>query len=266
MKTGYIDAHLHLQDERLTKVEGYPENLIDPEVQLLLVNGTSPDDWEKVSELAAKHPKISPSFGLHPWWVGKENDDWFERLISILDTHPKAGIGEIGLDKWIRNSSFEKQKEVFEKQLHLATDSSIPPTIHCLKAWGTMLEMLTDSPIRKTGFLLHSYSGPPELVSSFLDLGAYFSISGYFARPDKVKRLEAWRRVPIDRLFVETDAPDMSPPSNLVRAEIFDTNESLINHPRNIISIYQWVADFYGIQVDDLKMQVIQNFNGLFNR
>ncbi len=261
------DTHLHVQDPRfdahqkqwITELDG--SGLVE-----CIVNGTSPNDWNQVSEVS-KHKKIRPAFGLHPWKLDEMSDDWFENLQSKLQSHRGAVIGEIGLDKWIRDPQFERQIEIFRQQLKLASALDLPPTIHCLKAWGHMLSILEKYHTLLPGFLLHSYSGPIEMVENFLELGAYFSISGYFAKPEKKNKLEAWKRIPLDRILIETDAPDMLPPPELQMRPIADKEHHPLNHPANIESIYSWASEWFGFsKVDEFARQIESNYRRLFGR
>ena len=261
----YFDAHLHLQDDRLGP---YQESIISSletnGITECIVNGTSPTDWKWVSTLGTKSRRIRPAFGLHPWKVSEAPDGWFETLQTFLNTNSGALIGEIGLDKWIRDPQFEQQIIAFEQQLQLAAALDLPPTIHCLQAWGHMLAILGKMHRRLPGFLLHSYSGPAEMVDNFVEMGAYFSISGYFAQPNKATKLEPWKRIPLDRILIETDAPDMLPPDTLQLIKLQDSEEKSLNHPTNIRSIYQWAANWFNMELEAFTQQIETNYRRLF--
>lgn len=259
----YYDAHLHLQDARLETIRDRFDDFRSAGIRKMVVNGTREQDWEAVA-LLGKNSMVRPAFGLHPWYVKNRSESWYEQLVEKLDTIPDALIGEIGLDKWVKEPCFKEQIGVFEKQLDLAIARNIPPAIHCLKAWGTLLDILKDrSPIHN-GFLLHSYSGPIEMVDAFVELGAYFSLSGYFARPDKIKKLKPWKIIPMDRLLIETDAPDMLPPVELRIETDGDKDGNPINHPLNLIRIYNWAADFREYDIESFKSLIEQNFQAFF--
>ncbi|MDC0088102.1 TatD family hydrolase [Akkermansiaceae bacterium] len=228
------DAHNHLQDSRFDDVrKDVIAEMLQSGVKKCVVNGTSPDDWEKVASLASEYPDlIIPSFGLHPWKA--PTDDWYDLLLHYLDTTANACIGECGLDRWIDDYDIEEQTETFIQQLDLATERNLPLSIHCLKAWGALLDILESRPLPERGFLLHSYGGSAELVPRLAKLGAYFSISGYFLHPRKRKVIEAFQQVPRDRLFIETDAPDMLPPEHLITHPL----KGEVNHPANIAALY----------------------------
>ena len=152
--------------------------------------------------------------------------------------------------------------------IHLRTPDwrkNLPVSIHCLKAWGRLLELLQENEVPKRGFLLHSYGGSAEMVSAFARLGAYYSFSGYFLREAKVRHREAFREVPTDRLLVETDAPDMQLPSQFNEYLLEDPEGKAVNHPANIRVVYRKLAKFLEESEDRLTKRVEKNFLSLFH-
>ena len=213
----FYDAHNHLQDDRFG---GRQNELLaacaKSGVARMVVNGASESDWPQVLALAknqggasvrASRTKIIPSFGYHPWHLAERTPDWLKNLEKFLDEIPSA-IGEIGLDRWKPNLSYDGQEEVFLAQLQLAAQRNLPVSIHCLQAWGRMLELLQKSPRPARGFVLHSFGGAAEMILPLAKLGAHFSFPGYFLHERKLRQREAFRQVPPDRLLIETDAPD----------------------------------------------------------
>ncbi len=255
-----IDAHLHLQDPRLADaLPGILEAARELGIERMVVNGTHPGDWEAVERLAAEHPEVTPCFGLHPWRVGSEQAGWLEELESRLKRLPGAGVGEIGLDRWIRDSDFGRQRETFAAQLDLAERLDRPVAIHCLRAWGTMLEILASASPRRAP-LLHSYGGPVEMVGDFTALGAFFSLSGHFFHPGKEGKLAAFDAVPADRLLLETDAPDMLPPPEMRPFHLVDPAGQEVNHPGNLLAIYEAAATRRGWSVEETIGRMRRNF------
>jgi len=259
---GLIDCHNHLQDERLAEMRPQiVEDLRSEGVTWWGVAGTSEDDWEEVARLAEAHPEVMPSFGLHPWKVEGRSHRWKARLRDCLERFPGSGVGEIGLDKWIRDADIDDQKVVFREQLAIAAELGRPVTIHCLQAWGSLLEewRACGAGIRA---VLHSFGGPTELLDDFAGAGAWFSLSGYFFRRDKRRKLEVFRSVPGDRLLLETDAPDMALPAYLdSRGGAFpgDGAECSVNHPANITVVYTEAARFLGEDVGSLAERMERN-------
>jgi TatD DNase family protein len=259
------DAHNHLHDSRLLPHRaGIMAELSRLEVTRAVVNGTREGDWEAVAALAAAESFVLPSFGLHPWYVAERTADWLDALRRQLAAHPGAGIGEIGLDRWVKGHDLELQKEVFLAQMAIASEENRPVTIHCLKAWGALWDLIESHPTPARGFLLHAYGGPMEMVKGFAERGARFSFNAYFLREQKHERREVFRQIPLERLLVETDAPDMLPPDELNRHPLSDDAGTPINHPGNIALAYESLAEIRSMPVEDLAKKVGENFDRLF--
>lgn len=265
MKVPLYDAHNHLQDARLKPfLTSILEEVSRLNVRRMVVNGSCEEDWPEVVALSKRHPHIVPSFGYHPWYVQERSAEWQTRLIAYLDqTH--GAVGEIGLDRWIEGHDLAQQEPVFRAQLRLAAERNVAASIHCLKAWGRLFALLQAEARPARGFLLHSYGGPQEMVQPLAKLGAYFSICGFFAHERKERHRETFRHVPIDRLLIETDAPDMLPPERLNQFPLpADASGKPLNHPANLGAVYEFVADLRGLTVTDLAQQMQENFERLF--
>ncbi len=264
----YYDAHNHLHDERFG---GRQEELIATcraaGVARMVVNGSCEEDWPDVAALARAHPGlIIPSFGYHPWYVHERTTRWLEHLQRCLDETPGSVIGEIGLDRWKPGLSYDGQEEVFSAQLELAAARNLPASIHCLQAWGRMHDLLHASPRPARGFLLHSYGGSQEMVMPFARLGAYFSLPGYYAHERKARQRETFRHVPVDRLLIETDAPDQSLPDALNEHPLFDpASGRALNHPANLPAVYRFAAELLPQSPEALAGRVEENFLRLFS-
>lgn len=263
----YFDAHNHLQDERLdSALEQTLAALGAGEITGAVVNGSCEADWEAVRRIAIREPRIIPSFGYHPWYLGDATAEWKERLTFYLDSIP-SGVGEVGLDRWIPNPDVPQQERFFTEQLAIAAERDLPLSIHCLRSWGRLLELLESAARPSCGFLLHSYGGPVELLKPLARLGGYFSFPGYFLAAKKELKREVFRSVPRDRLLIETDAPDQCLPPELDSFALLDDRTGRrINHPLNIAPIYRELAQYLGEEEEVLARQVEENFSVLFGR
>jgi TatD DNase family protein len=230
----------------------------------MAVNGSCEDDWPQVLALARQCPQVIPSFGCHPWYVKERSADWQSALLRHLEATPSA-IGEVGLDRWIKDHDPEQQEQVFVWQLRLAAERNLPLSIHCLRAWGRLLEILRVEPRPGCGFLLHSYGGPREMVTPLTELGAYFSLPGYFAQERKARQREVFKAVPPDHLLIETDAPDQLLPEERNHYPLTDAQTGkAINHPANLRAVYQFAAELFGEPMEALAERVEANFLRLF--
>lgn len=279
-KPVFYDGHNHLQDEWLAPYRSQVlQHLGALPLKQAVVNGTGESDWTAVSELAAQHDWIVPSFGLHPWWAGTRTDGWRANLEAILTRHPRAGVGEIGLDRWIlerarpddprlaglRRAPLAEQQDVFTAQLQLAAERNLAATIHCLDAWSPMWDVLRKSQVPARGFLLHAYGGPKEMVLGLAERGAYFSFNGSFLGDRKQRLKQVFQDIPLDRLLVETDAPAMPLPQSWRTHKLPPgPGGTPLNHPGNIEAVYIGLAALRGMSVAELSVAVETNFQRLF--
>jgi len=263
-KLKYFDAHNHLQDARFaSRQTGLLAACENAGVVRMVVNGACEEDWPQVLQLARENKMVLPSFGYHPWYLHERTPDWLKNLEFYLDKAP-AAVGEIGLDRWKPDLPYAGQEEVFLAQLRLAAERNLPASLHCLRAWGRMLELLQNNPRPARGLVLHSFGGPAEMIPAFAKLGAYFSFPGYFLQEQKLKQRENFRLVPADRLLVETDAPDQSLPVEKNLHLLAAADEQPLNHPANIVAVYAGLAELRGEPLTALTAQVAENFHRVF--
>lgn len=273
------DAHQHFHFEQLAPHRAaIVRDLAAEGLRRGVVNGTNEEEWPAVASLAGEHSWIVPSFGIHPWDCGNRSPAWEDTLRTALRAVPAAGVGEIGLDRFIlglkpddpriaglRVAPLEEQVEVFSAQLALAAEFDRPPSIHCVQAFGALMDTLRSAKLPPRGFLLHGYGGPAEMVAEFAKLGAYFSFNVELLEPRYASRLENFRVIPADRLLVETDAPTKPPPANRNRFPLPAGPDGLVpNHPANIVVAYEALAELRGMPLAPLAAEVERNFQRLF--
>lgn len=250
----------------------------------MVVNGACAADWPEVEALGRQAADlVQMSFGWHPWYLHERLPGWQDEFCGWLDRFPGAAVGEIGIDRWILGQSpdlraryvpelgqvdpvgFEEQVAVFQYQLEAAAVRNRPVTIHCLQAWGRLVEVLRRGPVPPVGFLVHSYGGPAELVPELVRLGGYFGFAGYFLHQRKRPTLEVFRSVPRDRLLVETDAPDQTPPPEWLRHELgVGPGGRVLNHPANLPAIQEGLGAALGVDPGEMASQLEENFLRLF--
>lgn len=212
---GLFDAHCHLHDPRL---DPWRDRALVAAREVGVVGwaccAAEEAEWDAVLGLAGETPGVAPFIGLHPWYVSQAAPDWARRLEARLAAAPGVGVGEAGLDKARRGRGMAKlpeQEAALAVQVELARALGRPLALHGVRAWGRILELLRPHGHHAAGYVLHSFSGPAELVGPLADLGAYFSFSGTVTRSKASRTHGAARAVPSERLLVETDAPDILP-------------------------------------------------------
>jgi TatD DNase family protein len=273
------DAHNHFHFEPLAPHRAAIDaGLRAIGLRAAVVNGTCEEEWPVVAALPQTYPWVRASFGVHPWDCGNRSPGWLKNLRASLLATPEAAVGEIGLDRFIlglkpddsrvaglRVAPLEEQREACAAQLALAAELNRPATIHCVQAHGALLDLLKSAPLPARGFLLHGYRGSAEMIRAYADLGAYFSWNLEGVEPRAESMREVFRLVPGDRLLVETDAPTKAPPPDRNRWPLGDASDgSALNHPANILTSYETLAELRGLPLEQLAAQVEKNFLRLF--
>ncbi|MCL2347837.1 MAG: TatD family hydrolase [Planctomycetaceae bacterium] len=226
------DMHCHLQDSRFDgDVDAVVVRARRVGVERFLCNASMPSDWEKTRSLAERLAGIIPCLGLHPLYVAQigQNPDWLDRLAELLAkpfTAENTGngkakkcflpVGEIGLDHYVEPRDDALQETVFREQLRLASRLQRPVMLHTRHSLDRVVEILAlekgDIPV----FLLHGFGSPAERVRQIVSLGGYFSFSANLLKTHHKKTRAAAIAVPLDRILLESDAPDMPPPMSAV--------------------------------------------------
>jgi len=174
----------------------------------LVVIGETPAAAARALGLAARHPGLSATAGLHPHEAAAWNEETEAWLAGALADDRVVAAGEMGLDYHYDYAPRPRQREVLAAQLELAGRAGKPAVIHAREADDDLAAILADFPGVRC--ILHSFSSGPVLLEAGLRLGHYFSFSGMIT-------FRNWRlddsigAVPVDRLLVETDAPYLAP-------------------------------------------------------
>ena len=253
----YFDSHCHLQDDRLKdRISEVMVRARQAGVARMLCCGTQESDWDAVADLAKTYHEIIPAFGLHPWFVGSRSAAWIERLETFLKAHPGAALGEIGLDHALDHRNDAEQTEVFVAQLKLARILNRPVSMHCRRAWGDMVRILTQQCGLPNGGVIHSCSGPPDLIAKCERLNVSFSFSGSITHDRNKKGAIAAAAVSSDRLLIETDSPDI-PPSGVEQGQ---------NEPALLPRVAQRLAEIRGVAVDKIAEETCTNAVRIFGQ
>lgn len=207
-----FDSHAHLDSERF---EGERDEIIarakEAGLTLMMNPGASYESSVKAVELSEKYDMVYAAVGVHPHDADTVDDTMLDLLGTLAKKEKVKAIGEIGLDYHYDYSPRDVQKQVFIKQIRLAKSLNLPIIIHDREANDDVLRILKEEDPFKTGVVLHCYSGSAELARQYLKLGAYISIAGPLTFKNNRKTIEVVETVPIDRLFIETDSPFLTP-------------------------------------------------------
>lgn len=255
-----FDAHCHV-DRCIEDPHDVITRAQQAGVTSMLVAGVDPQGWLKQNTLAA--PGVLMSWGLHPWAVSKDPStitDSLDVLRSMLSSPPVSvyAVGEMGLDhgRRIDRGTHQAQEEAFRAQLRLARESALPVVLHVVSAHQAAIQILRDEGIPACGGMVHAYSGSAEQVPMYLDLGLHLSFCAAVTNPHHRRVREAIKRVPADRLLVETDAPDQTPMSR----------RPAPNEPAFLIDVISAAAELRGADPLELATITTANAEQLFCR
>lgn len=215
-----IDTHCHLTSGGLVeRAAEVVENAHQAGVHRLITVAVNPTDATTALDLLERFPNIYLVVGLHPHEANKATPEVYEQLRSLTQGDEPASslrnrivaVGEIGLDFHYDFAPPERQEEVFDAQLALAGELGLPVVIHARRSEQRVCEILANHPNLIGRVVFHCYSGDKAQTRQVLDLGCYCSFTGVvtFKKSDDIRA--SAQMMPTDRIFVETDAPYLSP-------------------------------------------------------
>ena len=252
-----VDSHCHLDDSQFdADREAVIDRALAAGVEKLLAIGTGngPPDLEAAIRLAENHGAIYATVGVHPHDARKATAETWRRLGELF-SHPKVlAVGEIGLDYHYDNSPRQRQREVFVEQMRMALDARMPIVIHTREAWDDTFELLRRHwKPAGLGGIMHCFSGGLEEAEQALAMGIYLSFGGIVTYPKALRVQEAARRVPLDRLLLETDSPYLAPASKRGKR----------NEPAFVVETARKLAELRGEPVEQLAAAAAGNFTRL---
>jgi len=250
----YIDSHAHINfnrfDEDRDEVIQRAKNC---GIDYILNIGIDLSTSRQSIKLAEKYELIYASVGVHPHDAEKVKPEHWKQLEKMIE-HPKVvAVGEIGLDFYRNYSPRDVQHKVLRRQLQLAVDTNMPIIVHTRNAWPEILNIFEGEYKGKLTGVFHCFSGEEEHVKRVLDLGFYISFTGVVTFK-KSQALEIAKKIPLNRILLETDCPFMAPtPFRGKRCE-----------PAYIPFIAEKIAEVRGIDEQELARQTSENVKKLF--
>jgi TatD DNase family protein len=207
-----IDSHAHLEMPDFKKdLEAVIQRAKESGVEYIFTVGTEKKDWKRALEIAHSHPSIYAILGVHPHNVKEIDEETYAVLKGLcLDEKVKA-FGEIGLDFFRNLSPRDIQLKRFREQIGLAKELGLPIVVHDREAHQETLEILRSEKAEECGGIIHCFSGDYEMAKDCIDMGFRISIPGTITFKNADGFREIIRRIPLESLLVETDAPFLTP-------------------------------------------------------
>jgi TatD DNase family protein len=246
-----FDTHAHLCDPAFgADLPEVLERARAAGVRAIVAVGESLADAERNLELAAAHPElVRPAAGLFPTELDAGRA---ERLIAWIRAHRDAlvAIGEVGLDHWrIREApDRERQRDLFRRFVDLAIELDLPLNVHSRAAGRATIELLLERGARRVQ--LHAFDGRAAVALPAAEAGYFFSVPPSVTRSPQKQKLV--RRLPLERLLLETDSPVLGP------------DPGARNEPANVAVSLAAIAELKGLAAEAVREAVAANTRALY--
>jgi TatD DNase family protein len=210
-------------------------------------------DFGNAHQLSTDFPDMFvPTAGVHPHDCAHVSGEDWRRLDELAALPQTVAVGETGLDYHYDHSPREEQRRWFRHQLDLARRVSKPVVVHTREADEDTVALLREAAPERG--VIHCFTGGPERVRAYLDLGLFISVAGVVTFRTAEDLRTAVKLVPLDRLLVETDSPFLAPiPLRGKR-----------NEPANVKLVAAAVAELKGVALEELARQTSENARRLF--
>lgn len=250
-----VDSHCHLDfPETAERLPAILQAMVENGVGAAACIGVNLEDFPRVLALAEAHDHLFATVGVHP-----EYDDVAEpdaARLAELAAHPKViAIGETGLDYYWRKDKPEWQRERFRRHIRAARACGKPLVIHMRDAADDTLRLLQEEGAQAVGGVMHCFTENWEVAAQALDLGLHISISGIVTFKNAIAIKDVARRVPLERLLVETDSPYLAPVPYRGKT----------NQPAYVRHVAEEIAALRGVDFDTVARATTDNFFRLFS-
>lgn len=252
-----VDSHCHLDYDVFEDRSEILRNAAENDVRYMLSIAVSPEKLDAAVKIADAHDHIFASVGVHPHEADKAPDNLYDELAGYAARPRVVGIGETGLDYYYGRSSRDNQIKAFETHLQICAETQLPAIIHTRDADEDTIAVLK-SALKEKEFpvLIHCFTAGYDMAKACLDLGATLSISGIVTFKRSVDLQETVKKVPIERLLIETDAPYLAP----------EPHRGKRNEPAFVVKVAEKLAALKGISFEEVAKITTENFFSLFKK
>lgn len=207
----FIDSHCHLdfQDFR-DRMPQVLDAMSRADVTHALCISVTLEDFPGVLALAEAHDNLYASVGVHPDYPDAPLVT-ADKLVALANHDKVIGIGETGLDYYRLTGDLEWQRERFRAHIRAARETGKPLIVHTRSASEDTLRILRDEGAAEAGGVLHCFTETQEVADAAMEMGFYISFSGIVTFKNAVALKEVAKRVPLERLLIETDSPFLAP-------------------------------------------------------
>jgi TatD DNase family protein len=254
---GLIDSHAHIQGKEYAgETEAVLERARQAGVEQVIVVGGAGDMSSNTMAvaLADSFPSVYATVGMHPHDAKDVGAEELARLMELA-VHPKViAVGETGLDYYYDHSPHDVQSRVFTRFIQMARETDLPIVVHERDAARDTAGLLRSEGSAKVRGVIHCFTGDYDAACNYLDLGFYLSFSGIitFKNADPLRRVV--QKVPLERVFVETDSPYLTPMPHRGKR----------NEPAYVRLVAETIAKIKAIPLEEVARTTTRNVQDLF--
>ena len=249
-----VDSHCHLDrlkksPEELRQIMQFAQQR---GVEHFLCVSVSVREFADMAASVSDYHCVSVSCGVHP--LHQEDACTYDELVAAAAHHKVVAIGETGLDYYYSQDTKEVQQQSFVTHVKAANDLNKPLIVHTRDARADTLDLLKQYKADSTKGVLHCFTESWEMAQAAIELGFYISISGIVTFKSATELQEVVKKIPLDRLLVETDSPWLAPVPYRGKQ----------NQPGYVLEVAEFVAQLKGVSLTQLAEITTQNFYNLF--
>lgn len=247
-----IDTHCHILSEYYEDISNLIEQIKASGVEAIIINGTDLKSNMEVLDLVKKYDIVYGAIGFHPTELNEYNDECLKWLEEHICDEKIVAIGEIGLDYHYDDTDKIKQKNVFKKQLDLASKYKKPIIIHTRDAIQDTYDILSNYNLKGS---IHSFSGSLEMAKEFIKLGYYIGIGGVSTFKNAKNIVNVIENISLEYILLETDSPYLAPVPY----------RGQVNSPCNIPIIAKRISEIKNVDLSVVSTVTTSNAVRLFD-
>ncbi|MES1983601.1 MAG: TatD family hydrolase [Pseudomonadota bacterium] len=251
-----IDSHCHLNYKGLVEDQAAVlQRARLSGVELMLNIATRESEWDAVLATAVREPDVWATVGIHPHEADEHPHIDTAKLVDRA-AHPRiVGIGETGLDYYYDHSDRDRQQTSFRAHIAAARETQLPLIVHTRDAEDDTLAILRDE-MGKGAFpgVIHCFTASGAFADAAMEIGFYISISGIVTFRNAKDLQETAKRLPADRILIETDSPFLAPVPHRGKP----------CEPGYVADTARFLANLRGETIEELEANTTANFRKLF--
>jgi len=252
-----IDSHAHIQGkEYAAEREAVIARACQAGVEKIIAVGGAGDmtsNAEAVA-LAESFPNIYATVGMHPHDAKDVGEEELRELRELTSHSKVIAVGETGLDYYYNHSPHDVQRRVFTHFIHMARDTGLPLVVHERDAAQETTELLRSEGGTELRGVIHCFTGDYDAACAYLDLGFYLSFTGIITFKNAGPLRDVVRKVPLERMLVETDSPFLTPVPHRGKR----------NEPAYVRFVAETIAEIKGMALEEVAQRTTRNVQDLF--